>query len=126
MVACQLRAAGLDPDLEALSLLAMSAGLGTSILGGQSSPGQAQAVIDTTYRRLVTVSGRIYVTDFGSAEVTVLDGSRCNASVTSGCGAPVREQAVGSQPVGLAVSPQTSTVYVIDTFQAGSMSILTS
>jgi hypothetical protein len=77
-------AAGLDPDLEALSLLAMSAGLGTSILGGQSSPGQAQAVIDyyldrlfpaprpalppapdlpcrhlaegTTYRRLVTVS----------------------------------------------------------------------
>ena len=71
-------------------------------------------------------TGRIYVTDFGSAEVTVLDGSRCNASVTSGCGAPVREQAVGSQPVGLAVSPQTSTVYVIDTFQAGSMSILAS
>ena len=69
-------------------------------------------------------TGRIYVTDFGSAEVTVLDGSRCNASVTSGCGAAVREQAAGSQPVGLVVSPQTSTVYVADTFQAGSMSIL--
>jgi AcrR family transcriptional regulator len=60
VVASQLRAAqaagdtppGLDPDLEALSLLAMSAGLGTSILGGQSSPGQAQAVIDYHLDRL--------------------------------------------------------------------------
>ena len=54
VVAAQLRAsqaagetpAGLDPDLEAVSLLAMSAGLGTSVLAGQSSPGQAQAIID--------------------------------------------------------------------------------
>ncbi len=60
VVASQLRAAqaagdtpaGPDPDLEALSLLAMSAGLGTSILGGQSSPGQAQAVIDYHLGRL--------------------------------------------------------------------------
>jgi AcrR family transcriptional regulator len=60
VVASQLRAAqaagdtpaDLDPDLEALSLLAMSAGLGTSILGGQSSPGQAQAVIDYHLDRL--------------------------------------------------------------------------
>ena len=60
VVAAQLRAAraagdtpaGLDPDLEAVSLLAMSAGLGTSVLGGQSSPGQAQAVIDYHLDRL--------------------------------------------------------------------------
>ena len=60
VVAAQLRAAqaagdmpaDLDPDLEALSLLAMSAGLGTSVLGGQSSPGQAQAVIDYHLDRL--------------------------------------------------------------------------
>ena len=60
VVASQLRAAqaagdtpaGLDPDLEALSLIAMSAGLGTSILGGQSSPGQAQAVLDYYLDRL--------------------------------------------------------------------------
>jgi len=44
--------ADLDPDLEALSLLAMSAGLGTSVLAGQSSPGQAQAVIDYHLDRL--------------------------------------------------------------------------
>jgi AcrR family transcriptional regulator len=54
VVAAQLKAANaaghtptdLDPDLEAVSLLAMSAGLGQSVLGGQSSPEQAQAVID--------------------------------------------------------------------------------
>jgi hypothetical protein len=60
VVAAQLRtaqAAGdtpaqLDPGLEAVSLLAMSAGLGTGVLAGHSSPGQAQAVIDYHLDRL--------------------------------------------------------------------------
>jgi AcrR family transcriptional regulator len=60
VVAAQLRAAQaagdtpahLDPDIEAMSLLAMSAGLGTSVLGGQSSVEQAQAVIDYQLHRL--------------------------------------------------------------------------
>ena len=64
VVATQLRAAqaagdtpaDLDPDLEAISLLAMSAGLGTSVIAGQSSPGQAQAVIDYHLRRLFSAS----------------------------------------------------------------------
>jgi AcrR family transcriptional regulator len=64
VVAAQLRAAQavgeapahLDPDLEAISLLAMSAGLGTSVLGGQSSPAEAQAVIDYQLDRLFPAS----------------------------------------------------------------------
>ena len=44
--------ADLDPDMEAISLLALASGLGTSILAGQSSPGQAQAVIDYHLDRL--------------------------------------------------------------------------
>ena len=60
VVAAQLRtaqAAGgtpahLDPDLEALSLIAISAGLATSVLSGQSSIQQAQAVIDYHLDRL--------------------------------------------------------------------------
>ena len=60
VVAAQLRAAQaagdvpgrLDPDLEAVSLLAMSAGLGTSVIAGHSSAGQAQAVIDYHLDRL--------------------------------------------------------------------------
>ena len=64
VIAAQLRAAQaagdtpahLDPDQEALSLLAMSAGLGTSVLAGQSSAGQAQAVIDYHLHRLFPAS----------------------------------------------------------------------
>ena len=60
VVAAQLRtaqAAGdtpahLDPDLEAFSLIALSAGLATSVLAGQSSIQQAQAVIDYHLSRL--------------------------------------------------------------------------
>ena len=60
VVAAQLRAAQaaghtpvhLDPDLEAFSLTAMSAGLATSVLAGQSSIQQAQALIDYHLDRL--------------------------------------------------------------------------
>jgi AcrR family transcriptional regulator len=60
VIAAQLRAARstgdtpahLDPDLEAFSLMTMSAGLGDSVLGGQSSPEQAQALIDYQLDRL--------------------------------------------------------------------------
>jgi AcrR family transcriptional regulator len=48
--------ADLDPDLEAVSLLAMSAGLGQSVFAGHSSPGQAQAVIDYRLYRLFPAS----------------------------------------------------------------------
>jgi AcrR family transcriptional regulator len=66
VVAAQLRAAQaagdmpaqLDPDLEALSLITMSAGLGTSVLAGHSSVGQAQAVIDYHLHRLGPASGQ--------------------------------------------------------------------
>ncbi len=60
VLAAQLRAAQADgdmpaylnPDLEAVSLMTMSAGLGTSVLAGHSSLEQAQAVIDYHLRRL--------------------------------------------------------------------------
>lgn len=66
VVAAQLRAAqasgdtpaDLDPDLEAVGLLALSAGLGTSVLADQSSPEQAQAVIDYHLERLFPASRR--------------------------------------------------------------------
>ena len=44
--------AHLDPDAEALSLLAMASGLGNSVLAGQSSAERAQAVIDYQLNRL--------------------------------------------------------------------------
>jgi AcrR family transcriptional regulator len=64
VVAARLRAAqangdtpaGLDPDLEAVGLLALSAGLSTSILAGLSSARQAQAVIEYHLGRLFPAS----------------------------------------------------------------------
>jgi AcrR family transcriptional regulator len=64
VVAAQLRAAQaagdtpvhLDPDLEAFSLMAMSAGLATSVLADQSSIQQAQAVINYHLDRLFPAS----------------------------------------------------------------------
>ncbi len=64
VVATQLRAAqaagdtpvNLDPDLEAFSLMAMAAGLATSVLADQSSIQQAQAVIDYHLDRLFPAS----------------------------------------------------------------------
>ena len=61
VVADQLRAAreagrltpGCDPDLEATGLLALSAGLGSSVLGGQRSPDEAWTVIRYHLDRLL-------------------------------------------------------------------------
>jgi DNA-binding beta-propeller fold protein YncE len=71
-----------------------------------------------------TRTGTVYVTDTSSAAVSVINGSTCNAGVTSGCGHPARLQAVGSQPFGVSVNQLTSSVYVTQLFQAGSMSVL--
>jgi AcrR family transcriptional regulator len=64
VLAAQLRAAQaasdtpahLDPDAEALSLLAMSSGLGNGVLAGMSTAEQAQAVIDYHLDRLFPAS----------------------------------------------------------------------
>src|ERR1700689_4219530 len=66
VVAAQLRTAqsagdapaDLDADLEALSLMSMSAGLATSVLAGHSTPDRAQAVIDYHLRRLFPPGSR--------------------------------------------------------------------
>ena len=70
---------------------------------------------------LDTHTGHLYVSNVASATVSVLNSNRCNASVTSGCVQASFQQAVGSLPAGLAISQHS--VYVANTFQAGSMSI---
>ena len=68
-------------------------------------------------------TGTVYIADEISAAVSVLDGARCDAAVTTGCGA-ASEQAVGSTPVDVVISPDTDTVYVTDVFQSGTLSLL--
>jgi DNA-binding beta-propeller fold protein YncE len=65
----------------------------------------------------------VYVSDYSSADVAVVDGATCNAEVTSGCRRPAPEQAVDSQPFGLAVNQSTNTVYAIDIGEGPALSI---
>ncbi len=70
-----------------------------------------------------TVANIVYVSDFASAGVSVLDGSTCNAKVTTGCSKAGSEQSVGSQPFGLAVNQNSNTVYAMTFLVSGSLSI---
>jgi YVTN family beta-propeller protein len=61
---------------------------------------------------LDTATGTIYLTDFASAAVSLLNGSRCNAETTTGCHTRPPQQAVGSGPSAIAVNQQSRTIYV--------------
>jgi DNA-binding beta-propeller fold protein YncE len=68
-------------------------------------------------------TGFVYVADFDSAAVSVLNGSRCNAETTAGCNAAARQQPIGSGPQGIALNQRTHTIYVADFYLQGSISI---
>jgi DNA-binding beta-propeller fold protein YncE len=67
-----------------------------------------------------TRTGMLYVNSGNSAAVTILNGSRCNAEVTSGCRAAGHQQAIGSGPQAIAVNPRTRTVYVSESYPPAS------
>lgn len=76
--------------------------------------------------RLVAVDAttdRVYVTNYSSATVSIIDGSTCSAEVTTGCARPAPAQPVGSQPDGLAVNDNTNTVYALTQQGPGAMSV---
>jgi DNA-binding beta-propeller fold protein YncE len=57
----------------------------------------------------------VYVADFSSAEVSVINGARCNATHPRSCRSAVREQATGSQPGEAAagtINTRSATLYI--------------
>ena len=70
-----------------------------------------------------TSSDSIFIIDTGGAAVSVLNGANCNATDTSGCGTATSQQAVSGQPTGIAVNPDTGTVYVMTFLVSASLSI---
>ena len=54
----------------------------------------------------------VYVVNGTGNTVSVLNGARCNARVTRGCGKPVATIKVGKFPVAAAFNPATRTLYV--------------
>jgi DNA-binding beta-propeller fold protein YncE len=74
------------------------------------------AAIDTT-------TDQIYVTDYASATVSIIDGSTCNAANITGCSQPAPAQNVGSLPFGLIVDDDINTVYAFTLGGLGATSI---
>jgi DNA-binding beta-propeller fold protein YncE len=62
---------------------------------------------------------RLYVADFSSATVGVVDGARCNAAHRTGCRKPAHQQPVGSQPSFAFVDHGLATVYVLTKWPDG-------
>ncbi len=57
-------------------------------------------------------SDTIYVANGGSNTVSVIDGRRCNALSTAGCGRPRATVSVGPEPFTLALNAATRSIYV--------------
>jgi YVTN family beta-propeller protein len=58
------------------------------------------------------LSQTLYVTNIADNTVSVIDGQRCNAQQTAGCGESAPTVTVGTAPVAVAVDVQAQTVYV--------------
>jgi DNA-binding beta-propeller fold protein YncE len=58
-------------------------------------------------------TGTVYVVNGTSNTVSVINGARCNAQVTAGCGRPAATIKVGKFPVAGVINPATRTLYVV-------------
>jgi len=65
----------------------------------------------------------VYVANFASATVSILNAANCQAGRTGGCRTAVHSQPVGSVPQGIAIDPTIRSVYVSTLLGPGYMSI---
>ena len=68
-------------------------------------------------------SDTVYVGDEFSASVSIVNGARCNATVTR-CRNAVRDQPAGSTPVTLAIDGGTLYVCLIFPFPSGPLALI--
>jgi YVTN family beta-propeller protein len=61
-----------------------------------------------------TATHSLYVADQGTNTISVIDTTGCNASTTHGCSNGMGTVHVGSKPTGVAIDPETHTLYVTD------------
>jgi DNA-binding beta-propeller fold protein YncE len=59
-------------------------------------------------------SGTVYVANFNDNTVSVLDGARCNATVSSGCAATPPAVPTGENPADVVVDPKLHTLFTLN------------
>jgi YVTN family beta-propeller protein len=84
---------------------------------GQTPPAIPVGFNTTPFAAAVdAATNTVYTTAFGPSlgSVYVINGSTCDASVTSGCGQTPPTVTVGSDPIAVAVDPLTRSVFVLN------------
>ena len=61
-----------------------------------------------------SATGTVYVGNGTTDTLSLIDGARCNARDTAGCGQHVAAVTAGADPIGVAVEESTNTVYVVN------------
>ena len=94
--------------------------LNAATCNGSTTTGCAKPVATVPVDRapiamaLDTRNRRLYVADYAHATVSIIDGSRCDATHTAGCSKMAPEQQIGSGPGFVFVNQQKGTVYVTE------------
>jgi YVTN family beta-propeller protein len=90
-------------------------------LSGSSTPVRAEAVASTvnvggfpTGIAVDTVTGTVYVASGNGNELSMVNGTTCNASTTSACSKTSSVSTGGQDPIGVVVDEQTRTVYAVN------------
>ena len=85
---------------------------GSNITGCGQTPARVAAGFGAVGVAIDRRTHGVYVTNTEDTSVSVINGTTCNGSNTTGCGQAPRKAAVGNYPGAIAVDPAVGTAYV--------------
>lgn len=94
-----------------------------SVTLGQGAAGRNAAFAENVAIAVDHATATLYVANWASNTVSMIDTARCNAAITSGCAQVPATVRVGRSPSGIAVNPVSQTMYVSN-FSDNTLSVL--
>jgi DNA-binding beta-propeller fold protein YncE len=96
---------------------------GATTAGCDQTPAVAPAGFGALELAIDPLTDQVLTANFQDASVYEFDGSTCNASNTTGCTRPPREEAVSNYPFAVAIDATSGTAYVTDINDVSVLSI---
>jgi DNA-binding beta-propeller fold protein YncE len=96
---------------------------GATTAGCNQMPAVAPAGFGALELAIDPITDQVLTANTGDASVYEFDGSTCNASNTTGCTRPPREEAVSNYPFAVAIDTTSGTAYVTDINDVSVLSI---